>query len=101
MADDPILNDQQRGAALEGLVDYLFSRIPGMRDKQRNVLTSDGDNEVDLAFGNDRHKNGLPVHPPYIQIECKNRCAPASAKDLGWFDYNLIQRSEEFGIFVA
>ena len=79
-ADDSTLTARGRGHALEDLVEYLFSSIPGLGQPTRNQISGGDANEIDVAFANAMHRQGLPQHPAHILIECKNHRDPASAK---------------------
>jgi hypothetical protein len=51
---------------------HVMRRIPGIRLENRDVRDSNGSEEIDLVFWNDRLPNGLPFLPNVLIFECKN-----------------------------
>jgi hypothetical protein len=48
-----------KGRALEDLVVYLFSKVPGLILTARNSTNAFDSEELDVAFWNERKRNGL------------------------------------------
>jgi hypothetical protein len=90
-----------RGRALEELVYFLFSSIPGLTLSERNQVNDAGSEEIDIAFWNDRRSDGPPLDSRVVLIECKNWSRPLGSQDVGWFDRKLQQRALPEGVLVA
>jgi len=90
-----------KGHALEDLVCYLFTRVPGISIARRNQTNVFHSEEIDVALFNEKHRLGLAFLPHLILIECKNWSQPLGSADLAWFDHKLRQRGLSFGVLVA
>lgn len=94
-------NTTTKGRALEDLVCYLFDKIPGISITQRNILNSYLTEEIDIAFWNERKRNGLYFLPHILLVECKNWSKAISSIEVNWFASKLEDRGLDFGILVA
>lgn len=102
LQDGDLANDTTtKGRALEDLACYLFDRIPGISITQRNSLNSYLTEEIDIAFWNERKRNGLYFLPHILLIECKNWSKAVSSIEVNWFASKLENRGLDFGILVA
>ena len=90
-----------KGRHFENLIDYIFSRIPGVRLTRRDALNTFDSEEIDLAFWNERRDDGLYFLPHIILVECKNWSKAVDSSEVSWFDSKLRRRSMPFGILVA
>jgi hypothetical protein len=91
----------EKGKALEDLICYLFECIPGISVTQRNTLDVFQAEEVDVAFWNDQHHQGIWFLPNLLLVECKNWSVPVSNDEVVFFDEKLRRRGLSFGILVA
>lgn len=91
----------EKGQALENLICYLFEKIPGINVTMRNTLNQFKSEEIDVAFWNRPHQNGLYFLPNIILVECKNWSRPLGSDEVSWFDSKLRRRAQPFGILVA
>ena len=91
----------EKGRALEDLICYMFEKIPGINVTSRNILNQFQSEEIDVAFWNERHPNGLYFLPDIILVECKNWSHPLSSEEVSWFVGKLQRRGQSFGILVA
>lgn len=89
-----------QGHAHEDLTVYLFGSVPGCR-VERNLMNDFRTEEVDVAVGNDRLPDGLPVLPHVVLVECKDWSRPVDSRTLGYFINTLANRSVEVGILIA
>ena len=94
-------NTTQQGQALEELICYLFSLVPGITITQRNERNVFKTQEIDIALWNDREDNGLGYLPNIILVECKNWSSPVGSNEVSWFDTKLRARGLDFGILVS
>jgi Restriction endonuclease len=90
-----------RGRALEDVIVYLFELIPGVTCHARNELNASGDEEIDVAFWNDQHQDGLRQFDKLILVECKNWSTAVDSKELLTFQQKLEDRGRPQGILVA
>src|SRR5258707_15773493 len=90
-----------KGKALEDLICYVFECIPGFSVTQRNSLDVFQAEEIDVAFWNDQHRQGLRFPHNIILVECKNWSVPVSNDEVAFFDTKLRGRGLSFGILVA
>ncbi len=90
-----------KGRALEDLFCYLFELVPGITVSRRNTLSTFHDEEVDVAFWNDKSIDGFPFLPYIILVECKNWSTPVGSDEVSWFINKLANRGLMFGILVA
>jgi hypothetical protein len=100
-AVDAATTSHEKGRAFEDLIAWLFEQVPGVVVTARDELTVSGDQEVDVAFWNDQHSDGLRQFDPIILVECKNWGSAVSAHEVGWFLHKLRERGRPFGILVA
>jgi restriction endonuclease len=90
-----------RGRALEDLVCYVFSQVPGVTITRRNEMNAFNTEEIDVALWNDAEADGLFFLPNIILVECKNWSNPVSSNEVSWFDTKLRNRGLTFGVLVA
>lgn len=98
---DAASTTKEKGDALEELICYVFSTVPGIsitRRNQRNVFDTE---EIDVAFFNEQVPNGLPFLPWIFLVECKNWSKPVGSEHINWFDTKMRNRGVGFGILVA
>jgi hypothetical protein len=86
---------------LEDLTCYLFEKIPGVTVSQRNEKNAFASEEIDVAFWNEQHPNGLRQFDPILLVECKNWSQPVGSLEVSWFLTKLENRGLDFGILVA
>ena len=91
----------EKGRALEDLICYIFEKIPGITVTKRNTLNQFESEEIDIAFWNKPHQNGLYFLQNIILVECKNWSRPLGSVEVSWFDTKLRRRAQPFGILVA
>ena len=90
-----------KGKALEALIAYTFSRVPGIAIARRDALNVFSSEEIDIAFWNDQFPRGLYFLPNIILVECKNWSNPVGAAEVSWFDNKLQRRARTHGVLVA
>lgn len=90
-----------KGRALEDLMSYVFSKIPGVTKVRRNQLNAFQTEEVDIAIWNDKQSNGLSFLPHILLIECKNWSNPVGSQEVSYFAARLRQRGCDHGILIA
>lgn len=93
-------NTDAQGRAYEALLAYIFEEVPGCR-VERDVMNEFRTEQIDVAVGNDRIADGLPVLPSVILAECKDWSRPVDSATVGYFINTLANRSVELGILVA
>jgi hypothetical protein len=91
----------EKGRALEDLIAYLFELVPGMSVTARNTLDIAGAQEIDVAFWNEGHPDGLRLFDYVLLVECKNWSQPVGHEDLAVFADKLRSRGRPLGILVA
>jgi hypothetical protein len=91
----------EKGRALEDLICYIFNKISGIKVTQRNTLNQFESEEIDIAFWNKPHQNGLYFLQNIILVECKNWSRPLGSVEVSWFDSKIRRRGQPFGILVA
>jgi len=79
----------------------VFETVPGIVITERNTFDPFHSEEIDVAFWNDKSRQGLPFLPQILLIECKNWTTPVSSQDVAWFDTKIRHRGQSFGILVA
>jgi hypothetical protein len=92
---------REKAKALEDLICYVFECIPGISVTQRNTFDVFQAEEVDVAFWNDQHHQGMWFLPTVLLVECKNWSVPVSNDEVVFFDEKLRRRGLSFGILVA
>jgi Restriction endonuclease len=90
-----------KGRALEELIAYLFGKVPGIIVTARNQNNTFGSEELDVAFWNERQRNGCYFLPNVIIVECKNWSRPIGCDEVTHFDAKIRRRGLEYGILVA
>lgn len=90
-----------QGRALEDLICYLFTQVPGISITRRNEMNAFQTEEIDVALWNDGHADGFFFLPNIILVECKNWSSRVSSAELSWFDTKLRSRGLSFGVLVA
>jgi hypothetical protein len=100
-AGDCAATPTARGRALEELIVYLFGLVPGITVTARNELNAFDAEEIDVAFWNDRHEDGLRLFDKIILVECKNWSTPVGYPELAIFHSKLQSRGRQQGILVA
>ncbi|MHB8659317.1 MAG: restriction endonuclease [Solirubrobacteraceae bacterium] len=93
-------NTDAQGKAYETLAAYLFSNIPGCT-AERNIFNLFETEQVDVAVGNERREDGLPLLPAVLLVECKDWAQAVDSKTVGYFMNILAGRSVEVGILIA
>jgi hypothetical protein len=56
----------ERGRALEDLICYVFETVPGIGITERNIIDTFHSEEIDVAFWNDKSKQGFPFLPQIL-----------------------------------
>ncbi len=90
-----------QGRALEDLICYVFTQVPGISITRRNEMNAFQTEEIDVALWNDGHPDGFFFLPNIILVECKNWSSRVSSAELSWFDTKLRNRGLSFGVLVA
>jgi len=90
-----------QGRALEDLICYVFTQVPGISTTRRNEMNAFQTEEIDIALWNDGHADGFFFLPNIILVECKNWSSRVSSSELSWFDTKLRNRGLNFGVLVA
>lgn len=89
-----------QGKAYEVLAVHLFEAIPGCF-AERDIISFFGAEQIDIAVGNPRLPEGLPLLPTVLLVECKDWARPVDSKTVGYFINILANRSAERGILIA
>ena len=90
-----------RGQAMEDLVCYVFSCLPGIEIVQRNALNAFKTEEVDVALWNRGFPTGVPFLPNVILVECKNWRNAVGSQEVAYFATRLRNRGCEYGVLIA
>jgi len=90
-----------QGRALEDLICYVVTQVPGISITRRNEMNAFHTEEIDVALWNDGHADGFFFLPNIILVECKNWSSRVSSAELSWFDTKLRSRGLSFGVLVA
>jgi restriction endonuclease len=91
----------EKGDALEELIAYLFECIPGLTVTARKGMDASGAQEIDVAFWNDSHPEGLRLFDHVLLVECKNWAEPVGHAELSVFTDKLRSRGRPLGILIA
>lgn len=75
----------EKGKALEDLVCYIFSLVPGIEIVERNALNEFHTEEMDVALWNDEHADGLRFLPTLLLVECKSWSADVGSQEVAGF----------------
>lgn len=94
------LTADAQGKAYEALAVHLFETIPGCF-AERDVISFFGAEQIDVAVGNPRLPDGLPLLPTVLIVECKDWASPVDSKTVGYFINILANRGVEAGILIA
>jgi Restriction endonuclease len=92
---------QQKGSALEAVVQSTFCEIDGVRCLKVRAVDLDGASEIDLLLHNRRTVGALDFLPELLLVECKNWTAPVNTATLRSFTSKLAESRLEVGILVA
>lgn len=98
---DAATSTTAKGAALEGAVDYLFNRFPGLRTVDRNTRDVHGVREIDVFMRNDWSRSGMDFLHWFLIIECKNLANAVGYQDVVAFKDLLLTKNCPSGILVA
>jgi Restriction endonuclease len=90
-----------KGKAFEDLACYVFESIPGISVSHRNALNVFGSEEIDVAFWNEQHPEGLKWLEAFLLVECKNWSAAVGSAEVITFITKLRNRGLDFGILIA
>jgi hypothetical protein len=90
-----------RGRALEDLVADIFDAVPGVSVADRNVLSGQGDAELDSLLSNMPAEGGLDGFDRDILVECKSSKDPLSSRDLNHFTEQAKLRDLRWSIIVS
>lgn len=90
-----------RGAALEDLVQHVFTSVPSVELFRRDVRDQSGAQEVDLVFSHYVGTSSLPMPDVTIIVECKNERRKSTSDQITRFAAKLRTRSANVGIFVT
>jgi hypothetical protein len=90
-----------RGHALEDLIVYIFSLVPGLDLAERNKMNAFAAEEIDVAFWNDGAPGGIAQFDHILLIECKNWSTPVGYQELAVFSDKLRSRGRPMGVLVA
>lgn len=91
----------EQGKSLEGLICYVFGKVPGITVTHRNRLNTFHSEEIDVALWNEKRPRILDFLPNVILVEAKNWSRPVGSAEVSWFDRKLRSRGLDFGILVA
>jgi len=91
----------EQGRALEDMICYIFTQMPGISITKRNEMNVFQTEEIDVALWNDGHHEGLFFLPNIILVECKNWSSSVGSAEVNWFDSKLRNRGLNFGLLVA
>lgn len=91
----------RQGRAFEDLICYIFEKIPGISVSLRDEFNATRTQEIDVAFWNEKKKNGLYFLPNLFIVECKNWSTSVRGQDIDWFFTKLKDRGRNFGILIA
>ncbi len=95
-------NTDQKGKALEDVVEQTMCLIDGVGLIDRNVEDLPGSLEIDLILYNHQVVGtGLPFFPPLLIVECKNWAAPVNTATLRAFTSKVHRMKLKFGLLFA
>lgn len=94
-------NSDVKGERLEGLVRYLFDKVPGVNFYAANTLDGVRAHELDVIFSNDQRTSDLYFLDFIIITECKNTQDRISSQDVRWFISKLQDRGVKTGILIS
>lgn len=90
-----------KGRALEDLICYLFENLPGISITRRNQMNQFLTEEIDVAFFNDQHPDGIYFFPHIFIVECKNWSKAVGTEEVSYFIKKVENRGLTYGIFIA
>lgn len=90
-----------KGAKLEELVTYIFTKVRHVTLYGANILDGFRAHELDVSFINDTRHSDLYFLGGTIITECKNTAHPVSSAQVGWFVRKLQDRPVDVGILIA
>ncbi len=91
----------EQGRALEDMMCYVFSKIPGVSVNARNTKNAFRTEEIDIALWNNTERDGLYFLPNILLVECKNWSNVVTSAEVSWFDRKIVDHGLDFGILVA
>jgi Restriction endonuclease len=98
---DQATTNAAKGKWFEELVCYVFGAIPGLGKPLKNRKNAFDSEEIDVAFWNRQHADGLKSFAEVLLIECKNWSKPVGSIEVNWFLTKIENHSVNFGILVA
>lgn len=98
---DVAATTEEKGAALEEVVQCSFCKIPGIGFLRRDVTNKAGSSEIDILLFNQQRLLGLPFLPHYLIFECKNWVAAVDSATVETFVGKIRSCRLELGILVA
>lgn len=90
-----------KGKALEDLICYVFELVPGISGTVRNQTNVFLTEEIDVAFFNAPHADGLVGLPLVILLEAKNWSTKVGSAEVAWFDTKVRSRGSSLGVIVT
>jgi hypothetical protein len=100
-ASDAAKTADEKGDLFEQLITYLFGKVPGLTHPQRNVIHESESEEIDIAFYNEQHPQGLKSFNEFLLIECKNWSKPVGSAEVEVFIGKVRDRGLDFGILIS
>jgi len=94
-------NTTAQGRALESLICYVLSRIPGVDRITTNPLNIFKTEEIDVSFWNDGLTRGLTFLPTVMLVECKNWSHAVGSQEVAYFAARLRHRGSQYGLLIA
>lgn len=94
-------NSDIKGAKLEELVNYLFSKVPGVTFSAANTLDGVRAHELDVIFKNDQRVSDLYFLDFVIITECKNTANRIGSIDVRWFISKLQDHGVKNGVLIS
>jgi hypothetical protein len=98
---DAAATTEEKGAALEDVVQNSFCRVRGIGFLRRDQTNNAGSSEIDILLFNQRHPVGLPFLTDYLVFECKNWVSPVDSATVASFIAKVRAARLELGILVA
>ena len=100
VGQDRTLSTKARGDALEDLISYLLSELPGIK-VLRNARDPFQSQEIDITVANAKLSTWMRLFPSVILIECKNWDDRVGVSAVTDFIFKLVAKYVEVGIIVA